>query len=185
MPVTIGSTLSFCGQDLAADDLAFIRQIIADYPNLSQTELASTLCELLDWRRPNGGLKSRGCFLFLQQLQQRGWVESLPELRTTKQPGNYPTKIEPSSDPQRLIDGALANYLPLELRRVQTPRSRAICSDSTSTVIITSASKFLTALPCATSSTAGIHPTTRWPVCYSRAPAGAWRRAINGSAGAT
>ena len=107
MPVTIGSTLSFRGQDLAADDIALIRRIIGDYPNLSQTELASTICELLDWRRPNGGLKSRECFLFLQQLQQRGWVESLPALRTTKQPGNYPTRIEASSDPQPLINGPL------------------------------------------------------------------------------
>jgi len=122
MPVTIGSTLSFCGQDLAADDIAFLRRIIGDYSNLSQTELASTICELLDWRRPNGGLKSRECFLFLRQLQQRGWVESLPALRTTKQPGNYPAKIEAASDPQPLINGPLADYLPLDLRRVQTPR---------------------------------------------------------------
>ena len=122
MPVTIGGTLSFCGQDLAADDIALVRRIIGGYPNLSQTELASTICELLDWRRRNGGLKSRECFLFLRQLQQRGWVESLPALRTTKQPGSYPAKIEASSDPQPLINGPLADYLPLDLRRVQTPR---------------------------------------------------------------
>jgi hypothetical protein len=122
MPLTIDGTLCFCGRELVAREISLIRQIVGDYPDLSQTELASTICELLDWRRPNGGLKSRECFLFLQQLQQRGWVESLPVLRLTKQPGNYPTRIEASSDPQPSIDGPLANYLPLELRRVQTPR---------------------------------------------------------------
>jgi len=38
MPVTIGSTLSFCGQDLAADDIAFLRRIIGDYPNLESSQ---------------------------------------------------------------------------------------------------------------------------------------------------
>ena len=122
MPITIDRTLSFCGRELTADEVSLIQQIISDYPNLSQTELSLTVCELLDWRRPNGGLKSRECFLFLQQMLQRGRLESLPELRATKKKGPYPTKIEAVSDPQPLLNGSLANYLPLELRRVQTPK---------------------------------------------------------------
>lgn len=122
MPITIDGALSFCGQELTADEISLIRQIIAGYPKLSQTELASTICELLDWRRPNGGLKSRECFLFLQQLQQRGWLETLPELRTCKKKGHYPTRIEAASDPQPLLSGLLASYLPLELRRTRTPQ---------------------------------------------------------------
>lgn len=122
MPITIDGTLSFCGRELTADEISLIRQIIAEYPNLSQTELSHTICELLEWRRPNGGLKSRECFLFLQQLQQRGWLKSLPELRSSKKKGHYPTRIEAASDPQPVLKEPLANYLPLELRRVQTPK---------------------------------------------------------------
>ena len=102
MPITIQGALSFCGRELTAEDISLIRQIIAGYPKVSQTGLSSTIYELLGWRRPNGGLKSRECFLFLQLLQQRGWLELLPKLRTCKKKGHSPARIEAASDPQPL-----------------------------------------------------------------------------------
>src|SRR5438105_12689220 len=66
MPVTIGGGLSFCGRELKPEELDLIRQITREFSTLSLTELAHTICELLEWRRPNGGLKSRECYLFLQ-----------------------------------------------------------------------------------------------------------------------
>ena len=77
MPVTIGGGLSFCGCALRPEELDLIRQITRDFATLSLTELAHTICELLEWRRPNGGLKSRECFLFLQALHERGWLRWL------------------------------------------------------------------------------------------------------------
>src|ERR1022692_3081686 len=83
MPVTIGGSLSFCGRELQPQELDLIRQITRDFSTLSLTELAHTVCELLERRRPNGGLKGRECFLFLQALHQRGWLPwlSLPPKR--------------------------------------------------------------------------------------------------------
>src|SRR6266566_3965598 len=78
MPVTIGEGLSFCGHALAESELALIRGITREFANLTLTELAATLCELLEWRRPNGGLKSRECYLFLRELHSRGWLPGLP-----------------------------------------------------------------------------------------------------------
>jgi hypothetical protein len=74
MPVTIGGGLTFCGRELKPEELDLIRQITRDFSTLSLTELAHTVCELLEWRSPNGGLKSRECFLFLQALHERGWL---------------------------------------------------------------------------------------------------------------
>src|SRR5882724_10816877 len=74
MPVTIGGGLSFCGRELKPEELDLIRQITREFSTLSLTELAHTLCELLEWRRPNGGLKSRECYLFLLALHGRGWL---------------------------------------------------------------------------------------------------------------
>ena len=53
MPVTIGGGLSFCGHALAEDELDLIRRITREFANLTVTELAATLCELLEWRRPH------------------------------------------------------------------------------------------------------------------------------------
>jgi len=42
---------------LTETELAVIRGITREFASLSWTELAATICELLGWRRPNGGLK--------------------------------------------------------------------------------------------------------------------------------
>src|SRR5271169_6545601 len=114
MPVTIGSGLTFCGRELKPEELDLIRQITREFSTLSLTELAHTLCELLEWRRPNGGLKSRECYLFLQALQARGW---LPWLAI------QPKKLRPRSvacdegrDPQTPLTGPIGDYLPVQLQ---------------------------------------------------------------------
>ena len=68
MPVTIGGGLPFCGRELKREELDLIWQITRDFSTLSLTGLAHTVCELLEWRRANGGLKSRECYVFLQAL---------------------------------------------------------------------------------------------------------------------
>src|SRR5258707_13647714 len=99
MPVTIGGGLSFCGRELTSEQLELIRQITCEFAALSLTELALTVCELLDWKRPNGGLKSRECYLFLQSLRQRGW---LPWLPAPKPRARHPhiTHVRPRTHPR-------------------------------------------------------------------------------------
>jgi hypothetical protein len=82
-------TVSFCGRVLTASELNLVRQIIADFPRLSQAELAYTICELLEWRRPNGKLKNPECVEWLQKWQQQA-LPGLPELRVTK-PSSSPS----------------------------------------------------------------------------------------------
>src|SRR5438105_3986360 len=73
--------------------MGLVRQIIADYPGLSVNELSLTVCELLEWKRPNGRLKSHECRIWLRQLDAKG-VLSLPELRFGGKRG--PHRIESS-----------------------------------------------------------------------------------------
>lgn len=51
----------FCGQSLNATQLTLIRRCVVSFPNLSREELAATVCEWMDWSRPNGHLKTREC----------------------------------------------------------------------------------------------------------------------------
>ncbi len=46
-----GAELHFCGTRLSAAELEMIRETIGDCAGLSRTELANTICELLEWRR--------------------------------------------------------------------------------------------------------------------------------------
>src|SRR5712671_5545524 len=102
MPVTIGGGLSFCGRELKPEELDLIRQITRDFSTLSLTELAFTVCELLEWRRPNGGLKSPECYGFLQALHGRGWLPWL-SLQPKKQ-------LLDNSDDRRLFRQYIQRY---------------------------------------------------------------------------
>ena len=119
-------TLSFCGRVLTASQLNLVRQIIADFPRLSRAELAHTLCELLEWRRPNGKLKSPECVEWLQKLQERNSLPALPELRVTKPRGAHGFQADPHSDPQPPLRGRLADYQPLRLQWVEDRAGRRL-----------------------------------------------------------
>lgn len=110
--------VSFCGRVLTASEMSLVRQIIADFPRLSQAELAHTICELLEWRRPNGKLKSPECMEWLQKLQQRHGLTGLPDLRVTKPRGAHRFQADPLSDPQPPVRGRLADYQPLQLQLI-------------------------------------------------------------------
>lgn len=123
MPITIAGGLSFCGRELQPGELDLIRQMTRDFSTLSLTELAHTICELLEWRRPNGGLKSRECYLFLQTLHARGWLPGLaPPQARQRHP--RPVTFEPRSDPLSPLTGSLGDYLPLQLQLLESRADR-------------------------------------------------------------
>ena len=124
MPITIGGSLSFCGRLVSADDLKLIREIVHDFRSLSLTQLANTICELLDWRRPNGSVKTRECFSFLQELSTRGWLEGLPELRVTAPKGARSITVDRASQPQSQVSGSLQQLLPLQVQLITDKADR-------------------------------------------------------------
>ena len=68
-PIT--QPLRFCGEPVSREQLVLITQIVTRCGGLSRTELANTVCELFDWARPNGKLKTVECRQFLERLQAR------------------------------------------------------------------------------------------------------------------
>jgi len=111
---------------LTASELILVRQIIADFPRLSQAELAHTVCELLEWRRPNGKLKSPECVEWLQKLQATTDLPVLPELRVTKPRGAHRFHADPLADPQPPVRGRLADYQPLRLQLIEDLADRRL-----------------------------------------------------------
>jgi hypothetical protein len=126
MPITIGDCLSFCGHRLTESDLDLIRRVTREFPNLALTELAATICELLEWRRPNGRLKTRECYLFLRQLHARGWLPWLPapQSRQRRQP-TAKLAEDPIPSPAGLT-GSLNEYRPIHLQLIQDAADRRL-----------------------------------------------------------
>lgn len=109
--------LSFNGRTFSIQDLRLIQEICSDFSLLGRTELARTICELLDWKRPNGGLKNHEGRLLLERMQQLHWV-NLPDLRPTGRRGPHKTEITSSSEPEAELVGSVGEYEPLSLELI-------------------------------------------------------------------
>jgi hypothetical protein len=81
------SSLTLAGRTFSAQELRLVRQLLVNHPHLSRHELAATVCELLDWRRPTGRLKTREGRDLLQQLTEREAV-CLPAKRAGRPVGS-------------------------------------------------------------------------------------------------
>ncbi|MFH1573952.1 MAG: DUF4338 domain-containing protein [Acidobacteriota bacterium] len=108
----------FFGRCLSSADFRLIQELARDFSALSLTELASTLCELLDWKRPNGKLKYKECRAMLEQLQAEGLV-SIPAVRKTAPSRPRKIVVRNESDPRPPLTGTAGDYTPLSLRRVE------------------------------------------------------------------
>ena len=117
--------LSFCGIPVGAAELELIQVTIHDCAGLSRTELAFTVCELLDWRRPNGGLKGHECRQFLEGLETKGILQ-LPAMKGTARRGK--DKPLPPAAPgdvlPETVEGELRDLGPVALEPVKTQEDR-------------------------------------------------------------
>src|SRR5437899_10746762 len=77
-------TLRFCGRIFSGQELELMRELARDYAGLAVTEIARTVCELLEWKRANGRLKDQECRQLLEHLRDQGWLRLPPVRRTTR-----------------------------------------------------------------------------------------------------
>jgi hypothetical protein len=76
----LSSPLTFCGRIFSAEELELMRQIAGQCASLGVTEIARTISELLEWKRPNGSLKNHECRQLLERLRDQGRLV-LPAVR--------------------------------------------------------------------------------------------------------
>ena len=113
------NTILFRGKKVSQQEIELIGKTATNFPNLSRMELANTICELIDWRRPNGSLKSRECLDFLELLASKNSLK-LPPLRRTKPRGcktTIPQKTR--TEPVYHINGTLKQFEKITLSLVK------------------------------------------------------------------
>lgn len=113
----------FCGKKVSKKEQQLILDTIDRYPGLARTELASTLCELLHWVRPNGKLKTVECRQFLESLHQQG-ILKLPDKRPRGTRGKTQIKLTNATEEDQSLQGPLKDYGPITLHRVQSKHDR-------------------------------------------------------------
>ena len=113
-------SLSFCGRTFRASELELMRQIAREFSGLGVTEIARTVCELLEWQRPSGGLKNHECRQLLERRQAEGFLK-LPDLRKLGGKGPRRADISRSYLEPAPIECAASECEPLELALVEGP----------------------------------------------------------------
>jgi len=64
--------VTFCGRTFSEQEVELMRVVAHDYAGLGVTEIARTVCELLEWKRANGGLKNHECRQLMERLAAEG-----------------------------------------------------------------------------------------------------------------
>jgi hypothetical protein len=70
---SITESLTFCGRTFVASELELMRQVAREFSALGVTEIARTVCELLEWTRPRGGLKNHECRQLLDSSRPQAY----------------------------------------------------------------------------------------------------------------
>lgn len=111
-------SLTFCGRTFGAGELEWMRQTAREFSALGVTEIARTVCELLEWKRPSGGLKNHECRQLLERLAAEGLL-TLPPLRQRGGRGPRRPDVSRPCSESTLIEGAASECEPLELVLVE------------------------------------------------------------------
>ena len=107
-----------CGRRFTVQEVELMRVVARDYAGLGVTEIARTICELLEWTRPNGGLKNHECRQLLERLAAEG-VLTLPALRNWGGRGARRVKLSPPHSAAEPVECAARECEPLELALVE------------------------------------------------------------------
>jgi len=112
-------SLTFCGRTFGSDELELMRQIAQEFSGLGVTEIARTVCELLEWTRRNGGLKNHECRQLLERLQTEGFLQ-LPAVRKLGRSGPRRPDLSESCPEPAEVTCAAGECEPLELVLVES-----------------------------------------------------------------
>jgi len=110
----------FCGREFTAEEVSLIQEVVETCAGISRLELAHTVCELLEWKRPGGGLKARECRDRLDRLESQG-VLTLTKKKSCG--SSKPRKlIAPAEEGQvhSELTGSVEEFAPLVIELVES-----------------------------------------------------------------
>lgn len=122
MPTHSVTPPRFCGTPVTTTELDLIKKTTDRYPNLSRSEIAATVCELLNWIRPNGKPKTVECRNYLEQCEALE-ILTLPE-KLQKRKKREAVTIQKIKHDQTCIEASLDKIELLTIERVTTAQER-------------------------------------------------------------
>jgi len=111
------------GREILSSEIAFLRELISEHPELSRYALSKKVCEAWQWKQANGELRDMVCRGLLLMLDRAGAIQ-LPVARCGSR--NRPEgreRPEPLVPDNRPVRGSIRDLGPLEFQQVRrTPQ---------------------------------------------------------------
>lgn len=107
------------GRTVSEAEIAFLRQFIADHPELSRCALSRQVCEVWEWKQANGTLREMVCRGLMLALERAGQIELPPirfKVRNHLAERNRPELVVPDNRPVR---GPLSELGKLDFQQVR------------------------------------------------------------------
>lgn len=114
------------GRTLGEAELALLREFIATHPDLSRCALSRQLCEVWQWKQPNGALREMVCRGLMLELERAGHIQMPPirfKVRNNLSERERPEPVVPDNRPVR---GSLRELLPLDIQQVRRTAQEAL-----------------------------------------------------------
>jgi hypothetical protein len=115
----MSSQFRYRGRAVTTEDIAFIRQLIAENPGASRRRLSAKLCEAWQWKQANGALRDMVCRGLLLLLDRAGEIELPPVRFKTLNPFVQRAAPKPMLIDTTPIAGALSELQPIEFQQVR------------------------------------------------------------------
>ena len=118
--------VTYRGRSVTSQQIVFIRQLIAERPELSRWKLSRELCEVWQWKQANGALRDMLCRGLLLLLHRSGEIELPPVKRTVR--NRIVERLRPAAVlvEQRPLRGWLGDIGPLEFAQVRRTPEEAL-----------------------------------------------------------
>jgi hypothetical protein len=107
------------GRVVIAEDIVFIRDLIARHPGLSRRKLSAKLCEAWQWKQANGALRDMVCRGLLLMLHRAGEIELPAVHQVPLNPFVRRERPQPLLMDMTPLAGPLCQIQPIELRQVR------------------------------------------------------------------
>jgi hypothetical protein len=104
------SNKRYSGRPFTRQEIEKIRDIIHTSPKTNRQQLSYRVCEIFDWRKPNGSLKDMSCRVALLRMHREGLIVLPPPQRKVKPCHSFARRTA-QAEPESLLE-AMVHELP-------------------------------------------------------------------------
>ena len=112
--------------EIRSAEIAFLRELIGEHPELSRWALSKKVCEAWQWKQANGELRDMVCRGLLLMLERAGAIQLPPARGGSPNRPEGPERPEPLVPDNRPVRGPLGELGVLEFQQVRRTPQEAL-----------------------------------------------------------